>query len=747
MMRFIRNFVCSLAVVFAVAAHAEKCELCTYEVTAENIQQYISEDKLKDTTAVFEIIDKYINWHANTREDLIALMSQELREYPEFARIINNFIAFDPAVTEKKMAAPWDDSIIDKVWISAMAMDKLKEKLVLEFQGEQFSPITLDFLRNLEGIRFNDSLLAHRYALSLLAASLRICVETSNTYAIFDSVLWNDQQFEELKTFSGNAKNDTTLAHLFAYLEKFRGRQCSDEHWYHVFSRLDSLYSRILAKALNKATNMAADFDETKPITWKGKGCGCSRQDQLNGEVIGIYPYWFASDTTKWINFSAVTRIAFYGMYADAEGQLHMPTGMPALAYLGRPGFSDFVATAHEHFVKMDWIIEKSDWAELKTPAQLETFFANLSNEINQLVSVKNNSTFQRVVNRLSFSGDDYGNRGDGATLFFKNYPTDPASTAIFNNFFKNLHLRLREHNPNVFLNMMVNRVDLAEDIYAVANDTGIVDLPGGIYSYANFRKIITEPAPQNGTRPEMDEIIDSLTNLMLVVAEEPLERSKHLIRDNLCTHLKGDDRDIVLEATIPVFWFDDRQWEQLGNDAAFFNDNYSGIAVAPFATNKGAAEICGPSGEIGMCLAKFYKKKDKDITFGSQVRSALPFLCTHRWVFRLINTLVCSLVALLLLGYFTSRAIKTFSRAIKALACAIKALALTISDFFDKHFALFVGIVVVPPAFTTTMLVLFDPVASSIAGAFFLLPIIAVALVMIAISLLRVYRSKKNIK
>jgi hypothetical protein len=44
-------------------------------------------------------------------------------------------------------------------------------------------------------------------------------------------------------------------------------------------------------------------------------------------------------------------------------------------------------------------------------------------------------------------------------------------------------------------------------------------------------------------------------------------------------------------------------------------------------------------------------------------------------------------------------------------------------------------------------MLVLFDPVASSIAGAFFLLPIIAVALVMIAISLLRVYRSKKNIK
>ena len=148
---------------------------------------------------------------------------------------------------------------------------------------------------------------------------------------------------------------------------------------------------------------------------------------------------------------------------------------------------------------------------------------------------------------------------------------------------------------------MMVNRVDLAEDIYAFANDTDNVDLPGGIYSYANFRKIITEPVAQNGARPETDEIIDSLTNLMLVVTEEPVGRSKRLIHDNLSMYLKGDERHIVLKAIIPVIWFDDRQWEQLGDDAAFFNDSYYGLAVAPFATNEGAAEICGPSGGIGM--------------------------------------------------------------------------------------------------------------------------------------------------
>ena len=743
MIGFVRKIVLYLVGAFTIAAHADICEFCTYEVTAENIEKFITEDKLKDTTAVFEILDKYINWQAGTREDLIALMSQEVRDYPEFARTINNFIAINTAVTEKKRATLWADSMIDKVWIDEKAMAMLKEKLVLEFQGERFSPIVLDFLNNLQGIRFNDSLLAHRYALSMLAAFLRVCVDTTNTYAIYDTVLWNDKQLKELETFSAplqpqatttNAKKsvsqESAAIRLRHYLDKYRGRHCSDESWNRVFSRLDSLYLELFAKAVNKTTRVAVDFDETKPILWKGKGCGCSHQDQLNGEVIGIYPYWFANDTTKWINFSAVTRIAFYAMYADGDGQLHMPSGIPALAYLGKPGNSDFVAVAHEHFVKMDWIIGKSDWAGFKTPEQLETFFANLSDEIEQLVSVKNNSIFQRVVNRLSFSGDDYGNRGDGATLFFRNYPTDSASTAIFNKFFKNLHLRLREHNPNVFLNMMVNRVDLAEDIYAVANDTGIVDLPGGIYSYANFRKIITEPVAQNGARPETDEIIDSLTNLMLVVTEEPVGRSKRLIHDNLSLNLKGDERHIVLKAIIPVIWFDDRQWEQLGDDAAFFNDSYFGLAVAPFATNEGAAEICGPSGGIGMCLTKFYKKDDKDITFSSQARSAVPFFCMYRWAFRLMNTVVYSLVVLLLLGYFAS--------------C-------TISAFFDKHLAFFVGIVVVPPALTTTMLVLFDPVATSLAGAFRFLPIIVLVLSVIAVSLLRVYRNadlpKRNIK
>ena len=80
MIGFVRKIVLYLVGAFTIAAHADICEFCTYEVTAENIEKFITEDKLKDTTAVFEILDKYINWQAGTREDLIALMSQEVRD-------------------------------------------------------------------------------------------------------------------------------------------------------------------------------------------------------------------------------------------------------------------------------------------------------------------------------------------------------------------------------------------------------------------------------------------------------------------------------------------------------------------------------------------------------------------------------------------------------------------------------------------------------------------------------------------
>lgn len=720
---------------------AHTCELCTYEVTPENIKSYDTDGKLKDTTEAFKILDKYINWHFNSRDDMALQLSQELKDYPHFLKTVNNYVLETWMMREKIIKEEsWPDPIVDKVWLNKAGMDSLKKYMVLELHGDWLSTTILKFLKDLQGIRFADSLLARRYAISLLAASLGICSKTSDSFAVFDSVLWSNDKTEDLlrivdytnlsqpmnflkakSTNNSTEKKISQSEHLGRFFNLYKNRTCSDERWHRVFTQLDTLYTYLFENVVFSAMHQDASFDDSKPIKWNGVGCGCSRKDQLNGDVIGIYPYWFADDTTKWVDFSAITRLSFYGIYANDNGSLLMPSGISTLAYLGKEGFSNFVSEAHRHHVKMDWIIEKSDWKNLNNSEKLEDFFGNLAKEIKSLIEQPTNTLFQRMVNKLSFSGDDYDTRGDGVTFYFKNYPTDSLSTAIFNKFFKKLHQLLLSHNPNAYLNMMANRLDLTEDIYSLSIDSGAVMGPEGIYSYANFRKIITEPESKNETKPSSDEIVDNLKNLLLVVNEEPLSRSKRFILSDLSLQLKGEDRHIVLKALAPVIWFDNRQWEQLSDDATYYNDSYNNLGIAPYATDIDAAKICGNKGNIGVCLNEYFKKDSKDITFSSQIRSAFPFFCTHRWAFRLLNTLIYIFAVALLLSYIGLRPIRAF---------------------FNKHLALLIGLIVFPPAFTTTILVLFDPVATSLAGTFRFLPIIVLLLSVLAVSLLKIFRN-----
>ena len=619
-----------LAFLLFTAIFAHTCELCTYEVTPESIELYEIGGKLKDTTEAFKILDKYTNWHFNSRDDMLLHLSRELRNYPQFLKIVNNYVLESWMMREKKIKEnEWLDSMVDKVWLDTASMDSLKKYMKSALRDDLYSPTIRNFLTNLQGIRFADSLLARRYALSLLAASLGICSKTSDSFAIFDSVLWSNDETKDLlrivdyiylpqskhplKKISTNKNTEKTISQserLGRFFNLYKNRTCSDERWYRVFTRLDTLYTYLFENVVYSAMHQDGLFDDSKPIKWNGAGCGCSRKDQLNGEVIGIYPYWYAGDSTKWIDFSAITRISFYGLYANQKGILLMPSGTPALAYLGKKGFSNFVSEAHKHYVKMDWIIEKSDWSNLKDPNSLKAFFSNLTNEIDSLASKPANTFFQKVINTLSFMGDDYAYRGDGITLYFKNYPTDSLSTALFNKFFENLHSQLLSSNSSAFLNMMVNRLDLSE----------------GIYSFANFHKIMK----------------DDQKNLLLVVNEEPLSRSNRLLFNDLSFQLKGEDRHIVLNALTPVIWFDNRQWEQLRDDIMYFGDTYHNLGIAPYATNTDAANVCDNSGNIGTCLNINFLKDSKSIN--------APFFCKHPWTFLIISiiALVLSVIAVL---------------------------------------------------------------------------------------------------
>ena len=95
------------------------------------------------------------------------------------------------------------------------------------------------------------------------------------------------------------------------------------------------------------------DLDTSVAVKWGGKDCGCSHKDELDGDVIGIYPFWYANDL-KWVDFEGITRLAYYGLKIDDKGKLFMPFGNLALPYLEKNKNYEFVNNAHRHFVKLD---------------------------------------------------------------------------------------------------------------------------------------------------------------------------------------------------------------------------------------------------------------------------------------------------------------------------------------------------------------------------------------------------------
>ncbi len=531
--------------------------------------------------------------------------------------------------------------------------------------------VALQVLKNMQGVDFPDTSLVHHYALKALA------------------VYFNNMCGE---SFDGDGVQD---------------KNCSDKQWARTLDYLDTLYRNSVLPSLSAVLEHVDGFNDAPLLTNEKKSCGCSSKDKFDSEIFGIYPYWYVGDSTKWIDFEGVTRLEFYGLYADDKGTLHLPSGTLASEYLSDEKNYEFVNEVHRHFVKFDWIVQKDDWNYIDSKESFKKFFENLVNEIEMVVNKKINSGFQRFVNMLSFYADDFEYRGDGVTLRFKNYPKDSIATNEFKVFFRKLNKVLSAENAHAFVNVMMDRLDLVDSMGLGNNN--------GIYSYKYFADI--------GVFPEDYQKFskNELKNYLFVVLEEPTSHSKRFVLNDLDQQVEGKNRRNVIHSVVPVVWFDNKQWYQLQNDEPFYNDTYFGFAVGPYATDVKAKDVCFAPGNLGTCIVQFFGiGKNRYERQGS----IAAFACKHRWIFRLLNLLSFLIAVGVLVSYFVSD---------------------DVEDFFRTRLVLLLGIVVLPSVITMAVVMLFDPFVTFINGLLGLLPNIVLFLVAVAIILLQA-REKRDV-
>lgn len=758
-----RKFILSVLVCVS-ALFAANNDLSAYVINESSFEILDSLTKSKDTTEIFEFMDENktcVSWNG---EIIDGFFNDSLDKYFKFDEMIKEFCPcfYTPASPSCKkvmdVAACNSDNLKDcSVELDSAKISELKQYVRNMYRLTFDTTTVIKFLEPLKDIVFADMAMMHDYASSLFASSLGVCTDPLDaTDKDVRPEIWDEKDLKNVfKRVYGNFVDSTfnekctaaideecvvdlsaaskakTLKKCVAkrvlkssdpsksrfendcrlnqkLLRGYRNLKCSENQWKNAKGIVDTLYAHLLHDVVEIAVRKEINFADTIPIEWHAKDCGCSMHKELNGNVYAIYPYWLAHAGGDTLDFTVITRIGYYGIRADNNGYLKMPSNTNALKYLDNDGYTDFVNVAHKHDVKVDWVIRKDDWSHftkgINREAKLGVFFETLISQLDSLLKKKNSSFFKTFVDKISVNRGDEGLRGDGVTLWFNNYPTDTASVSLFKKFFAQLQDVLHANNEFATVNLMMNSKDLAEKVkvrnYEILDNSGknldadstFEMLKKGIYDYKFFKNLLSE----SDTLP-MENLIHSPKNFLIVLNNEPVSRNKLIVYNDLNRQLDGDARTAVLHAVVPMLWLDFKYWQQLQSDASFYNDAFYSLGVAPYGYN-------GESSIENMLSRTLLENFEKEGGSHKPQNAFSGFFCTYRWIFRLLNTMVYVLVFALLICY--------------VVICRL-------ATYFDERPVLFLLITLLPPLLTTLILANFDPVfmnsLSSVGGVGFI--------------------------
>lgn len=638
----------------SVLSFANESRMSYYTISPEKVEAYAKQDLLKDSAKVFKILEEQKAFKCESRSQMNEKFMELFKEYPQHQKIVHNFIQTSWTVREDT-ATDAMGMLNTRTYLDDYAIDSLKWYIIDDAKNQMvFSQQAYDFVKQMQGTDFLDSTQLHRYAKNLLASSFKLCsghVHNQSEYIdaalesffakkrknLVDSIrdacseICKNQELRKREKYGVCMEKNCNMRQIYSnvgkilisdihrekkFIDRYSGRICSDDLWKKAFNRLDSLYFLYFKEVVDSSLVKVYNNDDAS-IILNSKSSGTSHKEELNGEIVGFYPYWYAGDTTKWVDFEGITRLAYYGLKADNNGSLVTPSGKSALTHFDEKDNYEFVNEAHRHNVKLDWVVVKNDWKNVG----LDSFFAKLTGEIDELLNKKVNSSFQCIVNTITFNTDELEYRGDGVTLFFKNFPKDSNSTVTFNKFFGELKNKLAKKNESVHVNLMMERSDLAIDKLLLFADTVKQESYSGIYSYSNFLSLLQ--SEKNETK-----------NYLYVVLDGPASRNKLILLNELNLQIDSLDRRNMLHSLVPVVWFDNIEWNQFSKDALYFNDSYYNFGVGPYATDVSAKDSCVVGGNLGACMLQYFENENGD---GSRQGAIASFFCLHRWGVRFV--------------------------------------------------------------------------------------------------------------
>lgn len=633
-----------------------------------------------------------------------------LSDYPELV---------DKLVTVIERYYRYSDPVISQSFLEILMGDTLFASL---------NGILVKLLENtISGIAYPDQHLFAQALKSKVYAGVGACQNLNQQNEYISRLKLSDDDFHKLTEdlLIGPYQGIPDFSQQLKQIDLLRLRHkddCEAEDLALINDFVNGLYENVIQPAIQLHYKKKPDYSSATPIRWDGSGCGCVLDD-LSGTVYGFYPFWITNKgETQMVNFSVLSRVAYYGLSFDDDGIIkqtnnpHHDVTVLSVNDAGQNLQAEFIRTVRKHNSKVDWVVHNDKaywdrWKALSYTAKV-TVFETLADSIVNLLTDRLTDSASKFAHKVTFGAIKPATRGDGATLYFNDFPDDYESIGLFNRFFSDLQKRLHAEDNDYFINILVSQSKLGTGIYRYSNLLAWIDQTKSSTGIATAANIPSQ---------------ETLNTKILVFIEEPTTDSKKKLRLEIeNSELHGMERGLLLRNIIPVIEFDGKNWKQLEDDVVYFKDNFGGIGFWPFLTNEAevTAELpfrCDEIQSVSGCLTRFFQAT----TWHGEPESMLEKLvCDNRYLFRMAFGLLVT-ICLIYTGLYIY-------------SCRIRSK-------IRNMYVFYLILIVVPTLVVALLLLTYDPMLEPVSEGN--LPLIMLLFGGVAISIIVYQRRKKQMR
>lgn len=570
---------------------------------------------------------------------LAALENKHFDNYPELKEAVEGVLADYPQQTKKLLPIIEQYFSGTGITIDKEILARLSERMAGDPLFSALNDTLAKLLEStLSGVAYIDSTLFEQSVKSKIAAGLGACRAEGVDNEYIRGLKLNDDEF---KTLSGELLLESigilpNLQRDLLKVKALREDVCgqTDVEFLEQFN--DTIYTHFVQPAISPLYRKKPLFKQ-KPIQWQGNGCGCLLDD-LSGLVYGFYPFWLAGDDPQTVNFSVLSRVAYYGLSFDEEGTIKQTNAASDAASAINNIQNEFIQVARKHNSQVDWVIhhEKPYWDIWKERSLEERNrqFKNLADNIVSFLADPLTDYFSQIKRIFTLGIVPLPTRGDGVTLYFNGYPEDADSVGLFNDFVHDLRIKLDAKGNEYVVNIMAQQTALDEG--------------KGVYEYTNLLKQISE----KGALESGKNIGYDLKNKVLVLVDEPSSQSKRSLNTAIHDSRRfnsAEERKLLLRNIVPVIEFDGRNWAQLAEDLTYFEDNFGGIGFWPLIVNE-AVDQEKKVAEQGDTVDGMLERYFQSTQIGEPDSFIDRFVCENRWYFYI--AFVPMMVLLLILSW-----------------------------------------------------------------------------------------------